>query len=46
LFVDVFAEEACRAVVAVAGAPGDAGDLEFAVDAGEAVRLVAALVLV
>lgn len=41
--IDVSAGEAGGAVVAVLGAPGLAGDLEFAVDAREAVRLVPAL---
>lgn len=44
--VDVAAVEARGAVVAVLGAPGVAGHLELAVDAGEAVRLVSALVVV
>ena len=41
--VDVSAVEAGGAVVAVLCPPGLARDLEFAVDAGEALRLVAAL---
>lgn len=41
--VDVAAVEAGGAVVAVLGSPGLARDLELAVDAGEALRLVAAL---
>lgn len=45
-FVDVPAVEAGGTVVAMLGAPSDAGDLEFAVNAGEAVRLVSALVIV
>lgn len=49
-FVDVLAVQACGAVVAVFGAHpppprGLAGHLEFAVDAGEAVRLVSTLVI-
>ena len=41
--VDVAAVEAGGAVVAVLCSPGLAWDLELAVDAGEALRLVAAL---
>lgn len=44
-FVDVLAVQARGAVVAVFGAPGLARDLQFAVDTGEAVRLVAALMI-